>query len=253
MQYHLYTIPVWEAMEWNRECPLCGLHRRTEQEEVERALGPGLMEPDVRIQSNLRGFCATHHQQMFACQNRLGHALLMDTHTQDRLQVLEKCAQSLQKPTGKNLLRKEASPAASLAEALTALGEGCVICDSIETHMARYRHTFLHLWKTNADFQKAWDASHGVCLPHTADLLKTAQRSLSRKDQSAFAAQALSHLTEQLALDKKDLDWFTRKFDYRNENEPWGNSKTALERAVNRLRGWCLGDEPWPKNTRNHT
>ena len=253
MQYHLDTIPVWEAMEWKRECPLCGLHRRTEQEEVERALGPGLMEPDVRIKTNQRGFCALHHQQMFACQNRLGHALLTDTHAQQRLQILQKLTQSLQKPAGKSLLRKEASPVASLIETLSALGEGCVICDNIETHMARYRYTFLHLWKTNADFQKAWETSHGVCLPHTVDLLKTSQQCLSRKEQSAFAAQALSHLTQQLAQDEKDVDWFTRKFDYRNENEPWGNSKTALERAVNRLRGWCLGDEPWPKNRRDRS
>ena len=251
MQYHLDTIPVWEAMEWKRECPLCGLHRRTEQEEVERSLGPGLMEPDVRIQTNRYGFCAVHHQMLFASQNRLGHALLTDTHTQERLHTLESLTRSLQKPMNKTLFRKGASQIPTLIESLESLGEGCVICDAIETHMARYRYTFLHLWKTNPDFQNAWKASHGICLPHLSSVLKTAQKCLSPKDQAAFAAEALSHLTAQLSQDEKDLDWFTRKFDYRNENEPWGNSKTALERAVNRLRGWCLGDEPWPKNNRS--
>ena len=33
MQYHLDTIPVWEAMEQNTACPLCALYRRVEAAE----------------------------------------------------------------------------------------------------------------------------------------------------------------------------------------------------------------------------
>ena len=39
MQYHLDTIPVWEAMEQNTACPLCALYRRVEASEIERSLG----------------------------------------------------------------------------------------------------------------------------------------------------------------------------------------------------------------------
>lgn len=251
MQYHLDTIPVWEAMEWHCECPLCGLQNRTEQDEVERALGPGLMEPEVRIQANQIGFCPTHHQMMFAQQNRLGHALLVDSHTQERLKSLEKLNRQAKTFTVKPRLFGGEDPVTPLIDSLEALTGHCVVCANLETHMARYRYTFLHLWKSNADFQACWKASHGVCLPHTIALLKTARECLNRKEQSAFAAEALPFLTQQLSQDEKDLDWFARKFDYRNENEPWGSSKTALERAVNRLRGWCLGDEPYPKSKRN--
>ena len=55
MQYHLETIPVWEAMECKPECPLCALERKTELEEIDRTLGAGVMEPDVRIHFNDRG------------------------------------------------------------------------------------------------------------------------------------------------------------------------------------------------------
>ena len=58
MQYHLDTIPVWEAMEQKPECPLCALRYQTEQEEIERTLGAGVMEPDVRIRFNERGASA---------------------------------------------------------------------------------------------------------------------------------------------------------------------------------------------------
>ena len=29
-----------------------------------------------------------------------------------------------------------------------------------------------------------------------------------------------------------DLDWFIKKFDYRFQNEPWKNSKDAIQRSI---------------------
>ena len=243
MQYHLDTIPVWEAMEQKPECPLCALRYQTEQEEIERTLGAGVMEPDVRIRFNERGVCKAHQQMLFARQNRLGHALLMDSHVKEQLEHLQKLSKSLSasdKPRHTWLSGKGTS--AALPEALQALASRCVVCDMLEEHMARYRYTFLHLWKTSKEFQTAWAASQGVCLPHAAELISDARLHLNRTQQAEFTSQTLRHLTERLTEDEKDLDWFTRKFDYRNQAESWGNSKTALERVVNRLRGRCLGD-----------
>lgn len=243
MQYHLDTIPVWEAMEQKADCPLCALRQRTEQEEIERTLGSGVMEPDVRIHFNERGVCKAHQQMLFARQNRLGHALLMDSHVKEQLEHLQKLRRQLSdsdKPRRAWLTGNGDS--AALAEALQALASRCVVCDRLDEHMARYRYTFLHLWKTSKEFQAAWAQSQGVCLPHAAELISDASSQLNRAQQTGFSSQTLQHLTERLTEDEKDLDWFTRKFDYRNQAEPWGNSKTALERVVNRLRGRCLGD-----------
>ena len=44
-----------------------------------------------------------------------------------------------------------------------------------------------------------------------------------------------------------DLEGFTLKFDYRNADKPWGDSRDALERTVTKLRSWCIGEEPNPK------
>ena len=35
----------------------------------------------------------------------------------------------------------------------------------------------------------------------------------------------------------KDVEWFTLKFDYRNQSKPWGNSKDAVPRAIALLGG----------------
>ena len=37
---------------------------------------------------------------------------------------------------------------------------------------------------------------------------------------------------EYLKTLKDDVSWFCKKFDYRYDSEPWGNSKDAVERAI---------------------
>ncbi len=246
MQYHLDTIPVWEAMEWQRECPLCGLARKTEAEEIERVLGASVMEPGERIKVNARGICREHHQMMFAKQNRLSHALLMESHHKEQLDTLHKLQSLSASGAGKPSLFSKRTLAEEISSTLAGMHAHCVVCEKIDIHMSRYHYTFLHLWRADKAFRKAWQEGKGICLPHVQSLMEQSKKVLSRKEQSAFVSEALAHLIHALEIDAADLAHFTRKFDYRNQSMPWGESKTALERMVNRLRGWCLGDEPYP-------
>jgi hypothetical protein len=248
MQYHLETIPIWEAMEWKCECPLCALERKTELEEIERTLGPGVMEPDVRIQFNKIGVCRKHQRMLYAQQNRLSHALLTDSLVKKRMESLTRLRQRLQadKRVKPGLFSKTTAVEAAVAK-LRQMNAHCVVCDAVAAHMARYRYTFLQLWKTDERFRALWKESKGACLPHTLALMESGRDFLSAAKQRAFADEALGLLMEQLACDEADVEQFTRKFDYLHKEEPWGESKTAAERAVNRLRGWCLGAEPGSK------
>ena len=81
MKYHIDTIPVWDAMKRDGECLLCALERKTELGEAERYLGASVMEPDIRVQVNKKGFCRKHHGMLFGMSNRLGHALMLESHT----------------------------------------------------------------------------------------------------------------------------------------------------------------------------
>ena len=40
-----------------------------------------------------------------------------------------------------------------------------------------------------------------------------------------------------------ELEWFMLKYDFRNADKPWGNSRDAVERSINKLMGACVGDE----------
>ena len=80
MRYHIDTIPVWDAAKIDGECLLCALQRRVELQQIEYSLGASVMEPDVRIQVNQKGFCQHHQRMLFKGDNRLGHALMLESH-----------------------------------------------------------------------------------------------------------------------------------------------------------------------------
>ncbi|MFH1512877.1 MAG: DUF6062 family protein [Bacillota bacterium] len=248
MRYQIETIPVWDALEFQGGCALCTLRAKTEAEEIERALGASVMEPDVRVRTNERGICCKHQQMMFQTQNRLGHALLMDTHAAEALEKLHKLqaqANRMRETNGKPLTGR--SPGKAIAEKLRALTAHCVVCENIDTHMERYSYTLLHLWKTEPKFKRQFVESRGLCIPHAADLIEASDKHLNAQQRKEFTAVCLNLLLNSLAEDEKDLLWFTQKFDYRNQHKPWGNSKNAIERTVNRLRGYCLGEAPFEK------
>ena len=147
------------------------LYSQLEANEVDRSLGGSVMEPDARIRVNETGICAHHHQLLFGMQNRLGHALLCDSHSKEILMKLERT-----KIGGKTGLFSSAPGACEkLAGELRSLASGCVICEDIDSHMKRYFYTFIHLWKTDNAFQRKWNESKGLCFPHAADLLEMAE------------------------------------------------------------------------------
>ena len=90
MRYHIDTIPVWDAVKLDGECFLCALRRKIELNETDRYLGASVMEPDVRLQVNEKGFCKHHHTMLYAQSNRLGHALMLHTHLQTTMERSEK-------------------------------------------------------------------------------------------------------------------------------------------------------------------
>lgn len=253
MRYHIDTIPVWDALKLDSECPLCALRRQIERGEVERFLGGSVMEPDVRVQVNAKGFCQRHHVLLYAQQNRLGHALMTHTHMRETRQkanqllsaAVNECREGKGGSAFKRVLGKGGSDAlTAAADALEQLTSTCILCDSIDSNMNRYAFTLLHLYTHDAEFRRAFEGGMGLCLRDAALLLRMAAEHLHGQQQGDFA-ETVRCLTEtNLQRVEDDLEWFTLKFDYRNADKPWKNSRDALERAITKLRSWCLGAEP---------
>ncbi|MBO7662049.1 MAG: ABC transporter substrate-binding protein [Clostridia bacterium] len=258
MRYHIDTIPIWDAVKLDGECPLCSLERKTELGEAERYLGASVMEPDIRIKVNDKGFCRKHHTMLFSMSNRLGHALMLESHTIENrkktAQIFEKmnraAEQLIQAGLGDKLSGKTRNAAAVItgeAGQLTELSGTCLMCETIRENMLRYLHTFFHLYKQDRDFSARIAGGKGFCLPHTGQLIAVAAEELNSRELGEFIRMITRLETENLERIQEDISWFIKKFDYRYEAESWKNSKDAVERTVNKTRGWCVGKEPVPE------
>ena len=86
MRYDITNIHVVDVFEEGDGCPICRLRNLLEKRAVEYITGAALMEPDMRIETNKKGFCLTHYRQVLGQRNRLSVALTMES----RLEELEK-------------------------------------------------------------------------------------------------------------------------------------------------------------------
>ena len=258
MRYHIDTVPVWDSLKIDGECFLCALRRRIELGEVERYLGASVMEPDVRIQVNERGFCCHHQTMLYGMTNRLGHALMLQTHLEESRKRVQKPYEAIRKAAKAyaeaSLAEKLSGKAAAAkkeiigqAEKLTEMAGTCVLCDSINENMERYLHTFFHMYHSDGEFRRRFAESKGLCMADAALLMRFAPNELNGKETQAFIDTLADMQEKNLSRMQDDIDWFIRKFDYRFDGEPWKNSRDAVERTVNKLRGWCVGQEPNPK------
>ncbi len=251
MKYHIDTIPVWDAVKADGECPLCDIHRNKEEALVDSVLGGAVMEPDRRIETNREGFCPRHHRMLHEKQSRLAHALMSHTHLKDVLgdafdaqrHLQEAVAREQKKTIGRRaaavLLRKgDASGAArEAARIIRARGKTCHMCRRMDETMKRYTASYVYLWEKEREFQEAVCASKGLCLEHYADVLDMAAELLSGEQLMALLERLPDVEMRKLEKIEKDLERFTQKFDYRNADKPWGESRDALERTMSALRG----------------
>ncbi len=246
MRYHLDTIPVWDSVKQQGVCPFCFLYRKREDAHITRFLGGSVMEPDVRIIVNRDGFCREHHRMLYAQQNRLGHALMMESHLEEQRKaartVLENTLRSLQADTGMlSRLKKNPGPAEGARQLLDACGR-CAVCDALQEDMEHYARTAVILFEKDAEFREAL-RNAPLCLPHTALLMQSASEHLKGKALTDLIGMLLDSLNEHSAQAQEELHTFTLKFDYRNTLPP-SAGRGALEGAVNMTRSWCLGDDP---------
>lgn len=249
MRQHIDTIPLWDAYKTDCECPLCKIRSQNEAMYVENFLGASVMEPDTRVEVNQKGYCPHHFQMMFDAGNRLGLALMTHTYLKETMQKVEALSkealsaagEQASKPLSARLISKIG---AKKEDGLTAAAvkieettQTCILCERLNATMERYLYTLLYLWRKESEFRKAFAGSKGLCLPHYARLLKMAPEELSGQELNEFVKTLTTLMQDNLARIEKELEWFTLKFDYRNQDKPWGNSQDAVERSINKLRG----------------
>ena len=228
MKEQLYTIPVNDAFAVDCECPVCSMYDSLEKDAIEFTMGPSYMEDDIRMETNKIGFCTHHVKQLYKHQNRLGLALILHTHMQRTNRDLEDLLSS-DKPVKKGLFAKKTENASPVTEYIENLNHSCYICNRIDRIFASY-----HCYEHDEEFRRKFAASKGFCTKHFGMLYEGAPSSLSGKRLPEFIKTLNEVYLTNMKRVTDDLEWFTDKFDYRNEDKPWKNSKDALPRSMNK-------------------
>lgn len=236
MKEELYTIPVNEAIEQDGECLFCTLNKKLESDILDYVLGPSYMEEDVRGETDKIGFCPEHYRQMYAAQNRLGVALMIDTHLKNLRGELNDLLKTEQ--GGRRGIFQKKSPVKSqTAEYTETVSNSCYACNRMKNRMNSYIDTFFYLWKREDEFKNKILSSKGFCINHFGMLLNEAQDRFSAEKYNEFVKLIAPLEIKNLEKLQEDVDWFIQKFDYRFKDEPWKNSKDALPRAILKLSG----------------
>ena len=219
MKETIYTIPINEAFALDVECPFCYIEDNLEKKYLSAALGAALMEPDTRVDMNSRGFCRHHYESMFnSKENILGLSLVMETFYKSQIGILEKW--------GKN------SP-----KAMKDVLNDCHICNDMNFTMERYIDNCIFMWKDESDFRNLFESKKGFCIKHFLHLVERADKKLGKKDKGVFVDILVKMQLENMKRIDEELLWFSKKYDYRFDKEPWGNSKDSPERSIKKAIG----------------
>ena len=138
--------------------------------------------------------------------------------------------------------KKQAPGEEGLLEKMQARQNSCFLCDRLEYHMKRYFHTFFVLLK-EPEFREKVAHSKGFCMRHFAKVLELAREDLPNNQREWFYATVIPLARENLVRVKEDLDHFVEMFDYRSAGSDWRNSKDAVERTMQKLRGGYPADK----------
>lgn len=223
MRDDICTIPLSEIFEERDGCPICRMRNTVEDRILTYIMGAAMMEPDVREETNKTGFCTEHLHMMMDRRGRLSLALMLETHLGEISEA---------HLTKKGMFDK--SPAKKAAKTAEMVDD-CFICKKVNWGMERMIDMLYRLYENEADFRRQFDSQPRFCLPHYTMLMSGADKKLMKNHYGDFEkslnAITAGYLKELCA----DMRQYCSMYDYRNaskEDADWGNSRDAVERAV---------------------
>ena len=219
MREDICSIPVNDVFMPKDGCPFCRMRDMLEDRMATYITGAAMMEPDVRVETNRLGFCTEHFNQILARGSRLSVALILES--------LLATVKDEVFPQGKAAPKK-------VAAAVKSRQQHCFICENIEKNTSHLLDSTLKLWQADPDFRELYSQQPYICLPHYGQVMEAAMK-MPKKNFQVFQQETDRLSKKNLEELNGDVTHFCRMFDYRNAGGDWGNSKDAIERAIQYL------------------
>lgn len=248
MKEKLYTIPLNDAVNANDECPFCFVWRSLEQDMIDFVLGScaSYMEADMRANTDKEGFCQEHFKKLFDYGNTLGNGWILKTHYMKMREELNKEIKAY-KPGKTSLSNKilKKSDGNNLSAWAKKRESECYICNRNQEIYDRYMDTFFILYKQDENFRTKIKNSKGFCITHFGDLCANADIKMNDKERQDFFDMLFPLMTTNMERMQEDINWLVEKFDYENADKDWKNSKDAVQRGMQNLKGGYPADKPY--------
>lgn len=250
MKETLYTIPLMDAFKEKDECPFCFIERKLERDNLDYILGSAsaYMQTDIREQTNKHGFCSEHYKKMFTYGNSLGNAIMMQSYLREVKKELHKQMKGFSSSKSGLLdkLKKDSSQTkTSLGSYLQKTTSDCLICQKNQETFARYIDTFFLMLRSDEEFYQIFKSAKGFCLHHLQILVEQAEQAMGAKQREEFHNILFPQMEAALERLDEDISWFIDKFDYKNKDADWKNSKDALQRCMQKLTTGYPADQPY--------
>lgn len=234
MAEQLYTIPINEAFDEYDGCPLCRLRSKLEQQSLNYIMGAAMMEPDIRIVTNRKGFCRTHFHKMLTMGNRLSLALMLESHLASVSQLIPEPEEKKPGKLGKLKKYDGENPAQRLREQVNS----CYVCERAAEFESKYVSNVVYIWKKDAAFREKLKKQPYFCMEHGAALLEAGQKELSEANYLPFSEDVLGLLRAYIAGLRGDVTTFCRSFDHENAGKPLSQeARQAVENSIAFLSG----------------
>ncbi len=216
LKQDICSIPIDEIFTPKDGCPFCRMRDMLEDRMATYITGAAMMEPDVRVETNKKGFCKNHFDQILERGSRLSVSLILES----LLAEVE------------NDIMKEGVALKKVLSAAEEREKNCFICENIDKNMIHLSNTVLVLWQNEKEFRDLYDSQTHICVPHYSHIIKLASKKVHKKNLPAFMDSTARLSKKYMTEVKKDITHFCRMFDYRNAGGDWGNSRDSIERAI---------------------
>ena len=212
MKEQIHTIPISDAFDNAGECPFCYIEKRTEDHVMDFVLGHGAsyMEADIRDMTDKEGFCRAHFKKMFDYGNSVQRS---------------------------GLFKKANASSNSIVDWINKRESTCFICDSVNKTFNAYMKTFFTMYEKDPELKEKLKNTKGFCLDHLKVVLEGADTYLKGDKRKEFYDIVLPLMHENMNRIYEDVAWFIEKYDYKNKDADWKNSKDAIQRGMQKLRG----------------
>lgn len=234
MKVVLETIPLWDALRKDTECPICSLMKEAEEDSIRYYLSSAIMTSEVRMETNTYGFCPRHYSLLTEHGNPQSLALMMDTYYGENEKCFRKGFDDIAGARKEKDLRKAIG---RLEETARERERGCLICSKMEDRLYRYAYTLASLCNTDMEFRRTFLSSKGLCLHHTFIVSNIAFEALDKDGNIRFQKDLFQLLRTSLERVRKDDEWMTQKYKSENRDKPWNGAEDAQRRAVFKLIG----------------